>query len=155
MSSGRLDGVDRAILYALQRDARASPNEIARRVDVSGNTVRNRIGKLEEAGVITGYTAKIDYNRTSLQLHYRFICTARVSRRDELAPEALDIPGVIGVETLMTGERNVLVEALGTDNDDITSIASELDRLGLQVNEEFLIREQLSHPLHYFAEAEL
>ena len=49
-----LDDLDRAILGALQRDARhTSSGEIAERMDVSASTVRKRIQRLESEGIIT------------------------------------------------------------------------------------------------------
>jgi Lrp/AsnC family transcriptional regulator, leucine-responsive regulatory protein len=55
-----LDDVDRALLAALQEDARLSYNELARRVHVSPPTVAQRVRRLENAGVITGYRAVVD-----------------------------------------------------------------------------------------------
>ncbi len=57
-----IDDLDRNIIYALQQDARhTSASEIAESLDVSARTVRNRITKLEEAGVIAGYDVDVDY----------------------------------------------------------------------------------------------
>jgi Lrp/AsnC family leucine-responsive transcriptional regulator len=56
----RVDGVDWAILAELQSDARLSQNEISRRVNLSAPAVAERIRRMSDAGVITGYTARID-----------------------------------------------------------------------------------------------
>ena len=56
----RLDGLDRKILGALQRDAGQSLDEIARRVGSSKTPVWNRIRKLREAGVIRRQTVILD-----------------------------------------------------------------------------------------------
>ncbi|WP_293026987.1 Lrp/AsnC family transcriptional regulator [Natronococcus sp.] len=64
MASEELDEVDRAILYLLQEDARFnSAADIAGKVDVTANTVRNRIQRLEERGIIRGYIPLIDYEQ--------------------------------------------------------------------------------------------
>lgn len=55
-----LDRVDWAILKELQTDARLSYNELARRVHVSPPTVAQRVRRMKEEGVITGYRACID-----------------------------------------------------------------------------------------------
>jgi DNA-binding Lrp family transcriptional regulator len=47
----------------------AQLDEIAEEVDVSASTVRNRIDRLEEAGVIEGYYPKINYERANFPLH--------------------------------------------------------------------------------------
>lgn len=50
----------------------------------------------------------------------------------------------------MTGTRNVHVTAAGSDNDDITRIALALDGLGLEIEQENLIRSQTRQPLDGF-----
>jgi len=55
-----LDSTDWKILRELQRDARLSYNELGRRVGLSAPAVAERVRKLEDAGVITGYGARID-----------------------------------------------------------------------------------------------
>ncbi|WP_210407850.1 Lrp/AsnC family transcriptional regulator [Allokutzneria sp. NRRL B-24872] len=55
-----LDKVDWALLDALQEDARLSYNELSRRVHVSAPTVAQRVRRLEAAGVIQGYHARVD-----------------------------------------------------------------------------------------------
>lgn len=55
-----LDHLDRSILDILRLDARTSSRSIARRLGVSAGTVGQRISRLEQRGVITGYSAIID-----------------------------------------------------------------------------------------------
>jgi Lrp/AsnC family transcriptional regulator, leucine-responsive regulatory protein len=55
-----LDDKDRSILLLLQENARISNAEIARRIELAPSAVFQRIRKLEEAGVIQGYEARIN-----------------------------------------------------------------------------------------------
>lgn len=55
-----LDATNRRLLDALQADPRASAAELARRVGMSAPAVRERVARLEEAGVIRGYRLDID-----------------------------------------------------------------------------------------------
>lgn len=55
-----LDRFDRAILAALQRDARLSLNEISKEVGLTSSPCWARIKRLEASGVIEGYTVKLN-----------------------------------------------------------------------------------------------
>jgi Lrp/AsnC family leucine-responsive transcriptional regulator len=57
--NGEIDAVDARILAALIDDARASVAVLARLVGLSAPTVSERIARLEDAGVIEGYTLTI------------------------------------------------------------------------------------------------
>jgi len=55
-----VDRVDWRILAELQEDARLSFNELSRRVTLSAPAVADRVRRLQESGVITGYHAQVD-----------------------------------------------------------------------------------------------
>lgn len=55
-----MDPKDLEILVALQQDGHCTQQEIAQRVTLSQPAVAERIRKLEERGVITGYVARVD-----------------------------------------------------------------------------------------------
>jgi len=61
-----LDEFARNLLIELSRDARASYAELARRVGLSPSAVAERVRRMEEDGVIEGYTVEI--NRLALGL---------------------------------------------------------------------------------------
>ena len=146
-----LDDLDRTILHSLQADARrTSSQDIADEAGVSASTVRNRISRLEDRGIITGYHADVDYERAGYQLYTLIVCTAPVPRREELAADALDVPGVVRVEEVMTGAENVHVFAVGRDSDDLSRIGRDLDDLGLEVADEDILRSVRSGPFEGF-----
>ena len=55
-----LDSVDRRILAELQTDGRLSFNALSRRVNLSAPAVADRVRRLTDRGVITGYHAHVD-----------------------------------------------------------------------------------------------
>jgi Lrp/AsnC family transcriptional regulator, leucine-responsive regulatory protein len=63
-----LDEIDRKILLELQSDARTSYAELGRRVGLTTPAVIERVRKLEDAGVITGYRAEIDTAKIGLPI---------------------------------------------------------------------------------------
>ncbi|TDC36930.1 Lrp/AsnC family transcriptional regulator [Micromonospora sp. 15K316] len=58
-----MDDMDWALLRELQADARLSFSELSRRVHLSPPAVAERVRRLEESGVITGYHAHVDLAR--------------------------------------------------------------------------------------------
>ncbi|MFF4258741.1 Lrp/AsnC family transcriptional regulator [Streptomyces sp. NPDC001663] len=59
-----LDATDWAILTEVQRDGRIPFTELARRVNLSASATKERVRRLEEAEVITGYRAEVNPERT-------------------------------------------------------------------------------------------
>jgi Lrp/AsnC family leucine-responsive transcriptional regulator len=66
--SGPIDAVDVKLLRALTDDARTSTAELARSVGLSPPSVAERIKRLEEAGVIEGYSARISATALGMPL---------------------------------------------------------------------------------------
>jgi Lrp/AsnC family leucine-responsive transcriptional regulator len=147
MSDEKIDDVDKAILYALQEDARKmSSGDIAQRTGTSDSTVRKRIQRLESDGVIKGYSASVDYQKSGYPLRMLLYCTAAIPERGALVPDILDIDGVVSVQELVTGEQNLLVTAVGESDSDITPVAQELLDMGLTVADEVLVRSHETTP---------
>jgi len=151
MSDEEIDDVDRAILYALQEDARnMSSGDIAERTGTSDSTVRKRIQRLEANGVIKGYSASVDYQKSGYPLRMLLYCTAAIPERGDLVPDILAIDGVVSVQELVTGEQNLLVTAVGESDSDITPVAQELLDMGLTVADEVLVRTHETTPFGTF-----
>ena len=54
-----MDATDQQLLSLLRKDARASIATLAQKLGVSRGTVTNRITRLEDAGIIVGYTVRL------------------------------------------------------------------------------------------------
>jgi Lrp/AsnC family transcriptional regulator, leucine-responsive regulatory protein len=78
-----LDRIDNHILSLLRQDGRMSHAAIAKQVGLSGPAVHERVRKLEQAGVIAGYTAVIDPEMVGLP-HVAF-CQVTLSEGSEFA----------------------------------------------------------------------
>jgi DNA-binding Lrp family transcriptional regulator len=143
----RLDEIDRRILHALMGDARnTSASEIAAEASVSGATIRNRIHNLEDAGIIRGYTTQVDFELSGGKLTNLYLCDVPVTEREAIAHEARSVPGVINVRTLMTGRRNVHVLAVGENTSELRRIARRLTDIGIHIEDEDLLGEELFAP---------
>lgn len=146
-----VDDVDKEILHLLQEDARNSSNsQIAEAVGISPSTVSKRLTKLESTGVINGYTPTIDYDIAGYPLRILFICQAPITKRGDLVQDVLDLRGVINAKELMTGKHNLHIEVIGQDNDDITDVAFSISELGVQIDEEVLVKNEYPKPASVF-----
>ncbi|WP_435642840.1 Lrp/AsnC family transcriptional regulator [Streptomyces sp. H49] len=68
MTAISLDAIDWRILDVLQRDGRISFADLARTVSMSASAVTERVRRLEEAGVISGYAAVVDPDKVGLAI---------------------------------------------------------------------------------------
>lgn len=66
--SEKIDNLDKKLIMELSRDSRQSFRTIARKMRVSIATAINRVKKLEKAGIIKGYTARIDAEKLGYDL---------------------------------------------------------------------------------------
>ena len=64
----RLDETDVRLLKALQKDAKANTKELCDEQHISKTPIYERIKRLENEGVITGYTAIVDNKKVGLPL---------------------------------------------------------------------------------------
>jgi len=97
-----LDDIDRRLLAALQQDARLSYRALGRQIGLSQPAVADRVRRLEESGVITGYRGTIDRNRAGLPVtaFLRITCTGdkfqAVHRLAQRLPAVLECHHVTG-----------------------------------------------------------
>ena len=63
-----IDDFGRKLLLELQRDARASFADLGRRIGLSPSATAERLRRMEEAGIIRGYTVEIDREALGLPI---------------------------------------------------------------------------------------
>lgn len=147
-----VDEHDEAILKLLQDNARhLSSGDISEESDLSASAVRKRIQKLEDAGVIKGYSADIDYEMSGYPMRMILYCTAPIPDRGELVEKILGISGVVSVQELITGDENLLITVVGERDGDITPVAEKLMDLGLKITDEVLVRKHETAPFDGFS----
>jgi Lrp/AsnC family leucine-responsive transcriptional regulator len=126
-SESSLDGTDWQILRELQQDARLSYNELGRRVNLSAPAAAERVRKLEDKGVITGYSAQIDPAKVGLPL-LAFIqlhcdpgkCLLKTSSAEKY-PEVLEIHKLSGAHCTLIKVAVSSMEHLEAFNERIGS----------------------------------
>ena len=90
-----LDNVGWDILCELQRDARLSYAELGRRVGLSAPAVMERVHRLEEAGIIKGYSACVDHTKLGLSITAILRVRFPGERCERIQTMAADCPEVL------------------------------------------------------------
>jgi Lrp/AsnC family transcriptional regulator, leucine-responsive regulatory protein len=111
--------VDRQLLAALARDGRASYTELAEKVGLSVSAVHQRVRRLEQRGLITGYAAHVDAKAIGLALTAFVSITPIEAAQHDDAPARLahlsaiqECHSVAGVESYLLKVRVASPDAL-------------------------------------------
>lgn len=103
----KLDEIDLEILEILKKDARTSFREIARRLEVSPDTVSNRYERLREKGIIIGSTVIIDPSRIGYSFVARFGIDVKPAYSSQVLERMIQIPNVI-VASKVVGNHDLV-----------------------------------------------
>ncbi len=112
-----VDDMDWALLRELQADARLSFSELSRRVHLSAPAVAERVRRLEQSGVLTGYHARLDLHKAgrAVVAMIRMSCYGpRCVLRD---PAVADWPEVLEIHRITGDACSLLKIAAGTMGD--------------------------------------
>jgi Lrp/AsnC family leucine-responsive transcriptional regulator len=121
-----VDATDQRILNLLQQNARQTFGEIGREVGLSAPAVKRRIDRLEESGVIRGYTVMVDHAYLGRSVEafaeLRFAGSTRVDDIEEIAS---DLPEVQAIFTV-AGDPDALAWIRVSD---VQNLKRVIDRL--------------------------
>jgi len=118
------DATEDRILSVLEEDAQASYAEIADRAGVSKPTVRKYINRLEEEGVIVGYSADVDPKKLSS----RSIAMVGIDVESEAYVDAIrKLEALDSVESLYasSGDHMLMAEVRAGDGNELGAVISD------------------------------
>ncbi|MCW2541617.1 MAG: transcriptional regulator, AsnC family [Frankiales bacterium] len=124
-----LDDLDWSLIAELQRDARQSVTQLAKSIKLSPSATSERLRRLEESGVITGYTATVDAERLGYpilaQLRLRYPSSKYQPLHDLLAatPEVIEAQHV-------TGEDCFVLKVIATSMRHLEQVSGRIGALG-------------------------
>ncbi|HEY7123976.1 MAG TPA: Lrp/AsnC family transcriptional regulator [Ktedonobacterales bacterium] len=121
-----MDATGWQILQALQEDARVSFSELGRRVGLSAPAVAERVRRLEEAGVISGYHAQVNMEKIGLTLSAFIRVSLSHERKVLLSVLAKDLPEVLECHSI-TGDDCLIMKVVVSS---VTHLEELLHRLG-------------------------
>jgi len=127
MARFRLDEVDHQILDILIDNTRTPFTDIAKKLSISAGTVHVRVKKMEEAGIITGSSLTLDYNK----LGYAFIAYVGVflnkTSQTKFVLERINEIPFVTVAHVTTGKFNVFCKVRAKNTEHAKQIIFMLD----------------------------
>lgn len=127
--TANLDATDWAILGVLQENGRISLTELGKRVNLSPSAATERVRRLEESGVITGYRADVDLARAG----YPVLSIVRLKfpgNRHEPLHRLLDKRAEILECLRTTGDDCYVLKVAATSMPHLEELMDELAGLG-------------------------
>lgn len=122
-----IDETDLEIIDELKKDGRASFSDIAEKLGIATSTVTGRFQKLEEKGVITGFSPKIDYEKLGFELTAMIDIKAESGKIIETAENLESNTRVISFFEV-TGDTDMIIVSRFLDREDMNSFIKELQQ---------------------------
>jgi DNA-binding Lrp family transcriptional regulator len=120
-----LDETDVKVLKVLTEDARLSSRQIAKQCEISIGTVLSRIKRMEEGGIIKGYTVLLDQEKLGYELTVVTEITVSKGRLLEMENEIARIPNVCCVYDL-TGLSDAAIIAKFKNREELSRFTKRL-----------------------------
>jgi Lrp/AsnC family transcriptional regulator, leucine-responsive regulatory protein len=124
-----LDATDEAILLALQTNGRQSIADLARTINMSHSGTAERVRRLEESGVLAGYSAVVSAER----LGYSIMAFLRLrypsSHYEPLHKLLAELPQVVEAHHV-TGEDCFIMKVMATSMQDLERTSGQVGTLG-------------------------
>ncbi len=141
-----LDPLDTRILTELQQDARLSMRELGRRVHLSAPAVTERVRRLEDAGVIQGYSARVASKPLGRSIT-AFIGVEDSGRNDpKLIKWAQNHDGVQECHSV-TGENSCILKVALPDVQALEEVLAELIAMGFTCSTSIVLSTPLGGKL--------
>lgn len=121
-----LDDVDRRILRLLTVNGRASYGSIGAEVNLSAPAVKRRVDRLRDAGVIMGFTVRVDPAAAgwTTEAYVELFCSRRTSGA-EILRRAETYPEIVEAFTV-TGDADALLHVFASDMRHFERVLSEI-----------------------------
>jgi len=128
-SESILDDTGWRLLRAVQEDARLSFSELGRRIGLSAPAVAERVRRMEDAGILTGYRAQIDTTRLGFPITAFIQVRAPSDRYVRIATLARTLSEVVECHHL-TGDDAFLIKVVAASMLHLEAVIAELRQHG-------------------------
>ncbi len=125
IESVEIDESDRCLIEALDRNARTSTADLARLIGLSPQSTSDRVRRLEDVGVITGFTVRLDPSALGLGIGAYIRIRPAMGELQRVAGLVADIPEIIECDRV-TGEDCFVAKVFVPRIDDLERVIDKL-----------------------------
>lgn len=133
------------------RNAKMAYTEIAKKLFVSGGTIHVRMKKLEDSGIVKGYSLSVDHTRLGYDIcAFLGIYLDKSSLYDEVAASLEQIPEVVDAH-YTTGLYNIFARIICRDTNHLRDVLHDkIQKIpGIQRTETFIsLQESINRPIN-------
>lgn len=125
----RFDETDRKILTLLQEDGRITMKKLGEHVHLSSPAVVERVRRLEEAGVITGYTAIVEPASIGLEMTATIIVTLLPNKKQGFLDYVRETPSIYCAHAT-PGKANAVIEVACANIHQFNQLIGHIQQFG-------------------------
>lgn len=124
-----MDSIDKQIIQLLGDNARASLKEIAAETFLSSPAVSARIARLENKGIITGYSAQINLHKLGYHITAFINLELSPNQKPTFYPFVKACPNILECNCV-TGEYSMLLKVAFPSTVELDGFIGELQQFG-------------------------
>ena len=140
MQKFNVDDISHKILGLLQENARMSYTEIGQKIGMASTSVKERIEKMEDAGVIKQYTIKLDDEKLGYPINaiITLSCSGAYTPKEQVIVDMLSVyPQVLEVLRI-SGKNDFLIKVCVRSMNEYKEINYKLGKFG-QIETSFIV----------------
>ena len=124
-TSNQLDYINKEIIKKLSEDGRLPFSELAKELKISNSLVHQRVKKLQELGIITGYSVKLNSKAMGYEsFTYTGIVTKEARFAYSIAEKLKMIPAVVECH-LVSGKYALFIKIVAKNNEELRKVLHE------------------------------
>ena len=143
-----MDETDRKILNILKHNSRTSNQEIARQINLAPSAALKRLRRLEDSGIIAGYTTRIAHNNIDLSMNVLIsVVTSESAGAIAIGKKLAALPEICDVFDV-AGNISYIVRAVVKDTENLNQLIIKMGQIpGVMRTQTTLIMNVLKNEL--------